>query len=145
RPVSRRTERGMAVSSEPTRVRGSGRKPRRLLLCLLLAVCGAPALASASPPDPLHLPGIYDDADHDDVLAAILPLRGTGAGWPPLGPPPRRGAPPPPSGRVGGPPPPGPPRAAQRGPPHDQRPPHLRPCPPGHGPISSASTPGAPD
>ena len=74
----------MAVSSEPTRVRGSGRKPRRLLLCLLLAVCGAPALASASPPDPLHVPGIYDDADHDDVVAAILSLSGTGADWSPI-------------------------------------------------------------
>src|SRR5215813_13580744 len=66
----------MAVSSEPTRVRRSGRKPRRLLLCLLLAVCGAPALASASPTDPLHVPGIYDDADHDDVVVAILSLTG---------------------------------------------------------------------
>jgi len=55
------------------------RTPGRLLLdliYLLLAVGGAPALASASPTDPLHVPGIYDDADHDDVVVATLSVTG---------------------------------------------------------------------
>ncbi|HYB40287.1 MAG TPA: hypothetical protein VEL75_00885 [Candidatus Methylomirabilis sp.] len=35
-----------------------------------------PALAYASPPDPLWIPGIYDDADYDDVV--VLAASGTG-------------------------------------------------------------------
>ena len=36
------------------------------------------ALASASPPDPLWVPGLYDDGDYDDVVVASLALDGLG-------------------------------------------------------------------
>jgi hypothetical protein len=38
----------------------------------LLVCCGTlPLLAQASPPDPTWLPGIYDDADYDDVIGLL--------------------------------------------------------------------------
>src|SRR5882724_2390726 len=45
---------------------------RRCLVLVLLACCGTlPLLAQASPPDPIWLPGIYDDADYDDVIGLL--------------------------------------------------------------------------
>ena len=45
---------------------------RRCLVLVLLACCGTlPLLAHASPPDPIWLPGIYDDADYDDVIGLL--------------------------------------------------------------------------
>jgi len=45
---------------------------RRLLVLVLLACCGTlPLLAYASPPDPTWLPGIYDNADYDDVIGLL--------------------------------------------------------------------------
>jgi len=46
---------------------------RRLLLVLLAAalVILVP-LASATPVDPLWIPGIYDDADQDDVVGMLV-------------------------------------------------------------------------
>ena len=43
---------------------------RRVLLVALIAVAPLTlvTLAHASPPDPSWVPGIYDDADHDDVV-----------------------------------------------------------------------------
>jgi hypothetical protein len=39
---------------------------------VLLVCCGTlPLLAQASPPDPTWLPGIYDDADYDDVIGLL--------------------------------------------------------------------------
>jgi hypothetical protein len=39
---------------------------------VLLASCGTlPLLAHASPPDPIWLPGIYDNADYDDVIGLL--------------------------------------------------------------------------
>jgi hypothetical protein len=35
---------------------------------LVISSAALPALAYASPPDPLWIPGIYDDADYDDVV-----------------------------------------------------------------------------
>jgi hypothetical protein len=40
-------------------------------LLLLVALALHPALAQASPPDPSWIPGIYDDADHDDVVLLL--------------------------------------------------------------------------
>ncbi len=55
-------------------VRAGVRAARRRVCALdLLLVLVAPApLANASPPDPLWIAGIYDDADFDDAVAAIL-------------------------------------------------------------------------
>jgi len=48
---------------------------RRLLALLLLAgMVGLVSLAYASPPDPLWEPGIYDDADLDDVVVEVVTL-----------------------------------------------------------------------
>ena len=45
---------------------------RRCLVPVLLACCGIlPLLAHASPSDPIWLPGIYDDADYDDVIGLL--------------------------------------------------------------------------
>ena len=45
------------------------------LVLLVVLVLAAPALllalAYASPPDPTWIPGIYDDADYDDVVTLI--------------------------------------------------------------------------
>jgi len=39
---------------------------------VLLVGCGTlPLLTHASPPDPTWLPGIYDDADYDDVIGLL--------------------------------------------------------------------------
>ena len=67
-------------------------------MLVLLVACGTlPLLTHASPPDPTWVPGIYDNADYDDVIglltdtAAIreLPLIATGPApldfWPVLG------------------------------------------------------------
>ena len=40
-------------------------------LLLLAALAIHPALAQASPPDPSWIPGIYDDADFDDVVVLV--------------------------------------------------------------------------
>jgi hypothetical protein len=45
---------------------------RRCLVLVLLACSGTlPLLAHASPPDPIWLPGIYDNADYDDVIGLL--------------------------------------------------------------------------
>lgn len=46
-----------------------------VLLLLGGLFCVVP-LAYASPPDPLWMPGIYDDADLDDVVVSIAALSG---------------------------------------------------------------------
>lgn len=53
-------------------------KPSRVLLVGLLVTLSSalPALAHASPPDPSWIPGIYDDADFDDVVTLVT--TGTG-------------------------------------------------------------------
>ncbi len=48
-----------------------------LALLLVLGLNGLRALASASPPDPPWVPGLYDDADYDDVVLAVLSLDGS--------------------------------------------------------------------
>ena len=50
---------------------------RWLVLLLILTFAGLRPLAAASPPDPLWLAGVYDDADHDDVILAALALVGS--------------------------------------------------------------------
>ena len=49
---------------------------RLLVVLLLLAPIALPGLAHASPPDPTWIPGIYDDADGDDIVSLIA--SGTG-------------------------------------------------------------------
>ena len=39
---------------------------------LLLALFSIVPLANASPPDPLWIAGIYDEADFDDVVATVV-------------------------------------------------------------------------
>ena len=49
------------------------------LSIVLVVVPGAlSTLAYASTPDPVGLPGIYDDADHDDVVGLIIDSTGLG-------------------------------------------------------------------
>ena len=51
---------------------------RRVLALASLAVLGGLGpLAHASPPDPTYIPGLYDDADHDDVIMLALSTVGT--------------------------------------------------------------------
>ena len=58
-----------------------GRNPQRWLrharpLVLVLLICHGllPLLASASPPDPVWIPGIYDLADYDDVVVVLTDI-----------------------------------------------------------------------
>ena len=47
------------------------------MLTLLLVLGALLPLAEASPPDPLWIAGIYDDADHDDVVALATSVAAT--------------------------------------------------------------------
>jgi hypothetical protein len=50
---------------------------RSLITALMLAGPAIlPALAFASPPDPSWLAGIYDEADHDDVVVLVMSATG---------------------------------------------------------------------
>lgn len=42
-----------------------------LVLLLLGCLIGLSPLAQAIPPDPTWIPGIYDDADYDDVVCLV--------------------------------------------------------------------------
>jgi len=48
----------------------------RWILVVLLGIIplSSTGLAYASPPDPISVPGIYDDGDHDDVVAILTLL-----------------------------------------------------------------------
>jgi hypothetical protein len=48
-----------------------------LAVVVLAAGLALPALAHASPPDPSWIPGVYDDADFDDVVTQVV--SGTGS------------------------------------------------------------------
>ena len=51
---------------------------RRSLSALVLATIAAlPAMAHASPPDPIWIGGVYDDGDQDDLI--VLAAWATGA------------------------------------------------------------------
>ena len=50
--------------------------PRVLLAVLITIVAAMPMLAFASPPDPTWTPGIYDDADYDDVVVLVTSATG---------------------------------------------------------------------
>ena len=57
---------------------------RDTLALLVLAVgLALPVLAHASPPDPSWIPGVYDDADFDDVVTRVV--SGTGSVGPGVG------------------------------------------------------------
>ena|SRR5215813_7804887 len=49
-----------------------------LIVLLLVALGTLSALAYASTPDTVGLPGIYDDADHDDVVSLLIDTVGLG-------------------------------------------------------------------
>ena len=52
-------------------------RPRVLLvLALLFGLVASVCLAHASPVDPTWLAGVYDDADHDDVILAVISAAG---------------------------------------------------------------------
>jgi hypothetical protein len=56
---------------------------RRALSALVLAsIAALPAMAHASPPDPIWIVGVYDDGDQDDLIA--LAAWATGATGAPL-------------------------------------------------------------
>ena len=44
---------------------------RLLVVLLLLAPVALPGLVHASPPDPIWIPGVYDDGDGDDIVTLI--------------------------------------------------------------------------
>jgi hypothetical protein len=48
-----------------------------LVASVLLVLTALPSLAYASPPDPSWIPGLYDDADYDDVVM----LATSGVAW----------------------------------------------------------------
>jgi len=56
---------GQATGRWPARLRSFG------TFVLLACLAGLSALAHASSPDPLWLPGIYDGADDDDAVALL--------------------------------------------------------------------------
>src|SRR5437899_2607030 len=63
--------------------RATARQGRLGLKCsltfvLLACLGGLSALAHASPPDPVWLPGIYDGADHDDEVALLTDTAAAG-------------------------------------------------------------------
>jgi len=49
---------------------------RPLLVALALVLAALPALAHATPPDPSWIPGLYDDADDDDVIVLVTSATG---------------------------------------------------------------------
>jgi hypothetical protein len=53
------------------------------VLTSLVALAGLGPLAYASPPNPTYIPGLYDAADHDDVILLVLSTVGTLDGAPP--------------------------------------------------------------
>ena len=56
---------------------GDVRVLRRLLIgATVLAVASLSGLAYASPPDPTWIPGVYDDADFDDVVGLVVMEKG---------------------------------------------------------------------
>src|SRR5262245_48417789 len=50
--------------------------PRILLAAVIAILAAMPVLAFASPPDPTWTPGIYDDADYDDVVVLVTSATG---------------------------------------------------------------------
>jgi hypothetical protein len=56
---------------------GATRALRRLLIgTTVLVVATLSSLAYASPPDPTWIPGVYDDADFDDVIWLVVMQKG---------------------------------------------------------------------
>jgi hypothetical protein len=50
-----------------------------LIALVISAQATLSALAFASPPDPSWIPGVYDDADYDDVVALVMSATGSAA------------------------------------------------------------------
>lgn len=47
-----------------------------LIAVVVIAQATLSALAFASPPDPSWIPGVYDNADYDDVIALVMSATG---------------------------------------------------------------------
>ena len=47
-----------------------------LIALVIIAQTTLSALAFASPPDPSWIPGVYDDADYDDVVTRVMSATG---------------------------------------------------------------------
>jgi len=62
--------------------------PPQIALAFLILIAPAllMAIAYASPPDPAWIPGIYDDADYDDVVVQVTSGTGNVAALPPVPP-----------------------------------------------------------
>jgi len=59
------------------RTRRARLAPGLLVLAVLAAPTTVRTLASASPPDPSWIPGVYDGADYDDVVTLVTAQSGT--------------------------------------------------------------------
>jgi hypothetical protein len=55
-----------------------------LALASLVVLAGLGPLAHATPPDPTYIPGLYDDADYDDVVLLVLSTVGALDSVPPV-------------------------------------------------------------
>jgi hypothetical protein len=51
-----------------------------LIILIVLSLGVLPALAHASPPDPLWIAGVYDGDDHDDAVLAAASTEGSPVG-----------------------------------------------------------------
>ena len=67
-PIGRARLAACGKSASPWTLAPGRRFPLLGLGLLLMGAATLPGLAYASPPDPLWIPGIYDDADYDDVV-----------------------------------------------------------------------------
>ena len=54
-----------------------------LALGLVVSLTVLPTLCHASPPDPTWVAGLYDDADHDDVVVEVVGMVATPTAEPP--------------------------------------------------------------
>lgn len=61
----------MPSGTMPDGCRGRLCLSRFLRLVLLASLIGPSPRAHASPPDPVWVPGFYDDADRDDVVVFL--------------------------------------------------------------------------
>jgi hypothetical protein len=67
-PIGRALPTACGLVASPWKLAPGRRFPLLGLGLLLIGLAALPALAYASPPDPSWIPGIYDDADYDDVV-----------------------------------------------------------------------------
>jgi len=59
----------------------AGRRDWLCVLVLLVTLSALVPLAEASPPDPLWIAGIYDSADHDEVIGLVTSAAAAAEPW----------------------------------------------------------------